>query len=329
MSNIKGKDNYVIMPQIGGVDIVPSGGTTGQVLTKLSGTSHNYSWQNTTSNAQPTNQIVYGTGTGSASSSEFTYNAATKTLVLGAASSLKYTAITGTEGSLEVKAANFVVANFKAATTYRVFELLPTATAAPIFKMYEASNNGTNFIALTVPANLTADQNITLPATIGTTGQVLSVQSVAGTTVNTQWKTATAGNGLVDRQMVSSATVVSTTSTSYIDLSGMSITTKNLGGNGTYVIHFTANGTNVGNSQQVYYRLMIGGVAQTNSVSRITAVTKNGAADEYRTPSISWIASNVPNGTIIKVQWQVSVQTGYTGERRLSVDGVITSAVVV
>ena len=70
MSNIKGKDNYDIMPQIGGVDIIPSGGTTGQVLTKISGTSYSYSWQSlvvgdVTAAANLTdNNIVRGDGGG-------------------------------------------------------------------------------------------------------------------------------------------------------------------------------------------------------------------------------------------------------------------------
>lgn len=45
MAGVKGKDNYTVMPQINSVDIVPSGGTTGQVLTKINATNYNYSWQ--------------------------------------------------------------------------------------------------------------------------------------------------------------------------------------------------------------------------------------------------------------------------------------------
>lgn len=48
MANVKGKDNYAIMPQITGIDIIPSAGTTGQVLTKTAGTSYNYAWQSLT-----------------------------------------------------------------------------------------------------------------------------------------------------------------------------------------------------------------------------------------------------------------------------------------
>ena len=45
MAEVKGKDNFDKMPQIGGTDIVPSGGTAGQVLTKDTVTDYDYSWQ--------------------------------------------------------------------------------------------------------------------------------------------------------------------------------------------------------------------------------------------------------------------------------------------
>lgn len=45
MANVIGKDNYDEMPQVTGIDIVPSGGTVGQVLTKDTGTDYDYSWQ--------------------------------------------------------------------------------------------------------------------------------------------------------------------------------------------------------------------------------------------------------------------------------------------
>ena len=45
MANVKGKDNFEKMPQVDGTDIIPSGGSADQVLTKDSGTDYDYSWQ--------------------------------------------------------------------------------------------------------------------------------------------------------------------------------------------------------------------------------------------------------------------------------------------
>ena len=45
MAEVKGKDNYLVMPQITGIDIVPSGGNANDVLTKDSSTDYDYSWQ--------------------------------------------------------------------------------------------------------------------------------------------------------------------------------------------------------------------------------------------------------------------------------------------
>ena len=44
MADVLGKNNYDKMPQIDGVDIVPSGGTAGQALIKDTGTDYDYSW---------------------------------------------------------------------------------------------------------------------------------------------------------------------------------------------------------------------------------------------------------------------------------------------
>lgn len=48
MTIVKGSDNFDKMPQIGGVDIVPSGGTAGQALVKDTGSDYDYSWQDIT-----------------------------------------------------------------------------------------------------------------------------------------------------------------------------------------------------------------------------------------------------------------------------------------
>ena len=68
MANVKGKDNYVIMPQIDGTDIVPSGGTTGQALIKDSDASYDYSWGNVSATSATlvdlTDVTVTGVNTG-------------------------------------------------------------------------------------------------------------------------------------------------------------------------------------------------------------------------------------------------------------------------
>ena len=46
MASVKGKDNYDKMPQVDGTDIIPSGGSSGQILKKDSGTDYDYSWAN-------------------------------------------------------------------------------------------------------------------------------------------------------------------------------------------------------------------------------------------------------------------------------------------
>ena len=45
MAEVLGRDNFDLMPTIDGIDIVPSGGSVLQVLTKDSGADYDYSWQ--------------------------------------------------------------------------------------------------------------------------------------------------------------------------------------------------------------------------------------------------------------------------------------------
>jgi len=44
MATVKGSDDYAIMPQITGIDIIPTGGSAGDVLTKDTATDYDYSW---------------------------------------------------------------------------------------------------------------------------------------------------------------------------------------------------------------------------------------------------------------------------------------------
>lgn len=71
MANVKGKDNYLIMPEVDGTPILPSGGSAGQVLSKIDGTDYNTEWSDpgTTSplarydwNADQLIQPTVGTG---------------------------------------------------------------------------------------------------------------------------------------------------------------------------------------------------------------------------------------------------------------------------
>ena len=65
MANVKGKNNFAVMPQLNGVDIIPPAGTSGQVLAKINATDYNLEWVDAgTSNgggnpASPNNAIQY------------------------------------------------------------------------------------------------------------------------------------------------------------------------------------------------------------------------------------------------------------------------------
>ena len=60
-TNVKGTKDFDKMPTLNGSDIVPAGGSTDQVLTKDTGTDHDYSWKD----AGGVNTPVQATATGS------------------------------------------------------------------------------------------------------------------------------------------------------------------------------------------------------------------------------------------------------------------------
>lgn len=146
------------------------------------------------------------------------------------------------------------------------------------------------------------------------------------------WKNDPTGGGSStshDRQMASSETTVSTTSTSYVDLSGMTLTTKNLGGSGTYVISFTANCVNSIRGRTNEYILNIGGSDVSAAYSKFTTARDAEGLGDGGNVSIVWIATGITNGTVIKVRWDSRDSgTAYTTIRRLVIDGILTTNVI-
>lgn len=57
-------------------------------------------------------------------------------------------------------------------------EIFGTATAQATLALYEQTTNGTNKLAITVPANMTADRNITLPGTAPSAGNIITTDGV-------------------------------------------------------------------------------------------------------------------------------------------------------
>jgi len=176
--------------------------------------------------------------------------------------------------------------------------------------------------------------NIVDANNLKTTGTAVNVSSAAPPTINqilaaTSATTATWQTRLsVDRQMASATSTITTTSTTFVTMTNMSLTTNNLGGTGTYMIHFSGYCYNSNRNNSVRTELSIGGTPITATERVISMVSLNGGQNTESTIAISYLATGITSGTNISVLWNVDGNTGTFFNRQLVIDGVLSSNIV-
>lgn len=174
---------------------------------------------------------------------------------------------------------------------------------------YDLTNTtATTTIAPTASSNMTLSFPSSTTTLVGTnTTQTLTNKDLTDPS-NTIGK---------DIQNATSTTTITTSSLSYVNMTGMSLTTSNLGSL-TYLINFSANiGSNAGSSRYLECILMIDGSLITDTRRYIYI-----ASTYARTSTtINWVQS-IENNVEIKVQWRVSGGTGLAAERTLSIMGI-------
>lgn len=125
----------------------------------------------------------------------------------------------------------------------------------------------------------------------------------------------------IDRQKRDTSVPFVTTSRTLVDLNGMSLTTKDLGGNGSYVITFSCIYKHEGEDKNCRFSMNVDGVEVANGVA---VGFKNGKRGSF---SFTHKENAVTAGTVIKIQVsQASIDTALDEltitERHLVVDGV-------
>lgn len=125
----------------------------------------------------------------------------------------------------------------------------------------------------------------------------------------------------IDRQMADAATKFVTTSRTMVDLDSMTLTTKDLGEDGNYVITFSCDYKHQGDDKECHFALSIGGVEV--SVGKAVGYKKNKKGSFAMTHRENGVSA----GTVIKIQ--VSQESTDTRkdeltvtDRRLVIDGV-------
>ena len=101
MADVKGKNNFLKMPQLNGVDIIPPGGTTGQQLAKLSSDDYLLQWVDVnvdglSTAASPTSSIQFNTAGAFDGSADFTFDKTNRRLNIVGTSATTQTTIGGT-----------------------------------------------------------------------------------------------------------------------------------------------------------------------------------------------------------------------------------------
>ncbi len=136
-----------------------------------------------------------------------------------------------------------------------------------------------------------------------------------------------------DRQMASATSNIQTTSTTFVDVPDLTVTTGDLGGgqDGSYLIHFSASVSHASQKTSVEFRLLVDGVEVTESVTTVNFADTSLFLDSQ----FSWYEDPIINNKIIKVQWRQTKTSGNPAgrtavmtDRRLIISGVPSNAVV-
>lgn len=79
-----------------------------------------------------------------------------------------------------------IISDLKFSDTDGVIRLCSAVPASPIeLRLFEATNNGTNYVALRPPTALGSDVTLTLPSSVGSAGQVLTSDGLGGLSFTT------------------------------------------------------------------------------------------------------------------------------------------------
>ena len=124
-----------------------------------------------------------------------------------------------------------------------------------------------------------------------------------------------------DRQVADIPTWSPTGPATYTDIPGASATTGNLGTNGDYIIIFNANWQITNKNKQADFQILVGGSVQAISERGHSNAKQN---EDY-TISSSIMVSDIPSGTIIKVQGKVDINNLSIQRGTLIIDGIRTT----
>lgn len=166
----------------------------------------------------------------------------------------------------------------------------------------------------TITASKIAQGSIDVPhlaAATPTSGQVLTASSAT----TAQWQSP--AKPKVDRQVAIRKGIASTSSTTYVDI--VSLTTRNMGEAGCYMIHFSARCYNTTGAHGTYGYV-------TLNINGVDIPATEYSFDDFQYDlDFAYVAQNVPAGAVIKACFKQSVAATnptFAVNTSLSIDGV-------
>jgi hypothetical protein len=121
---------------------------------------------------------------------------------------------------------------------------------------------------------------------------------------------------ITDTQATSTSVIAATTSTTFVDMPGMTLTTDN-DGSATYIFWFNSQYEINTPNKTIHFRLLVDGVVVPDSERDIEISSSN--SPSYG-GTAAWQAG-IGDGLVVKVQWRVSSGTGSVSGRTLIMQG--------
>lgn len=126
-----------------------------------------------------------------------------------------------------------------------------------------------------------------------------------------------------DRQGVQVTGPITTTSATFVDISGAVLTTKDLGVDGLYLFILSAELEHTNNNSTIDIRVTIDGVP---SMSRAVhfGPSSAGNAQSISIPALSIIDA----GSVIQAQWETSGSTAQINDIEMVIDGIPENRII-
>lgn len=137
-------------------------------------------------------------------------------------------------------------------------------------------------------------------------------------------------NFTYDRQYMCADATFSTTSSSFVDVDLMTLTTKDLTESCAYTVMFNAEISMRSSNQECEFRIIANNVQGVDRTMRFSQPPRTNGATDYNSFTIMCVIPDIHKDTVINVQCRclTSNSTIYVNRRKFVIDGVRTSEII-